>query len=121
MWLLPRSTKDLGLSPEQGNDRGALIDELAARGLMPSAAMKLIESLPPVRREQSLDYIEYWDSLKATKDVGPGLLYDLIRNGDRLPANFQTSRERAAKKAAADRQQALAMAQQSLELAYERY
>ena len=103
------------------DDRGSLIDELAARGLMPSAAMKLIASLPPSRRDQALDYIEYWDSLKANKEVGPGLLYELIRNGDRLPANFQTSRERAAKKTAADRQHALAMAQQSLYFAYEEY
>ena len=45
----------------------ALVDELSARGVMPSAAMKLLAEAPPGQLERVNDYIEYWDSIQGTK------------------------------------------------------
>lgn len=97
-----------------------LVDQLASRGLMPSSAIKLLVSVKP-RLEQVPDYIEYWDFVRAGKDVGPGLLYDLIKNSDPLPSNFETSRQKADRKAADERRERLVLAKQTLQVEYEEY
>jgi hypothetical protein len=99
----------------------ALIDELATRGIMPSAAMKLLGSLPPDRVGRVRDYLEYWDTLKATKDVGTGLLYNLIRDGDPLPATFETARQREERIAAEEHKARLKAAADALQSGYEAY
>lgn len=108
------SNFDLQASP-------AIIDQLVARGLMASAGMNLLNTLSPERLEKVQDYIEYWDGVKATKNVGPGFLYDLIKTGGPLPATFQTSRQREANKAAEERNHRMTMAKQSIEFAYDQY
>ena len=47
--------------------------------------------------------MEYWDSVKKTKEVGPGFLYDLIKNGDPLPQNFESKNQREERLAAESR------------------
>ena len=100
---------------------GGLVDDLAARGLMPSAVLKLLESLPADRIASVRDYIEYWDSQKRVGEVRPGLLYELIKNGERLPSSFETGQKRAARLAAADRQKKLHRLQAALKAKYEDY
>jgi hypothetical protein len=53
--------------------------------------------------------------------VGPGLLHDLIKNGDPLPSHFESSRQREARRLADERRERLHLAKQSLEVAYEEY
>jgi hypothetical protein len=69
------------------------------------------------------DYIEYWDSVKAksAKEVGVGLLYELIRNGGPLPAGFETKRVRETKEAAARRSERVAKAREALQVAHNRH
>jgi hypothetical protein len=98
-----------------------LVDDLSARGVMPSAATKVLKSMSPERLDQVSDYIDYWDSVKATKDVGPGFLMDLVKNGDPLPSAFETRRKRAAREAADQKHQNLARAKQGLISEYEEY
>jgi hypothetical protein len=98
-----------------------LLDELVARGLIASATVNLLNSLPPDRLNSVRDYIEYWDFVRAGKKVGPGFLYDLIRNGKPLPPTFETNKQRAERKAKEERQGQLIMAKQSLEFAYDEY
>jgi hypothetical protein len=99
----------------------AILDQLVARGLIASAGMNLLNALSPERLEKVQDYIEYWDSVKATGNVGPGFLYELIKTGGPLPSGFQTSRQRAAGKTAEERSYRMMMAQQSVKFAYDRY
>lgn len=111
----------LPTSTEHESDLGpGLVDQLAARGLMPSVAIKLLVSVQS-RIEKVADYIEYWDFVRAGKEVGPGLLYDLIKNGDALPSSFETSRQRSVRKEAEEKKNRLVMAKQNLEFAYEEY
>jgi hypothetical protein len=116
--IATRSKEQLHLQPDE---IPTALDELVARGLMASAATKLLDALSPEQLQVVPDYIEYWDAVKATKDVGPGFLYELIRKGDALPSTFETSRSRAAKKAAEERHNRLAAAKQGLEVAYADY
>jgi len=81
-----------------------LIDELSARGVLPSVAIKLLRSVPGERLSQVTDYIAFWDTAQKTGDVRPGLLYDLIRSGDPLPANFETRAQRDLREAGERRQ-----------------
>lgn len=101
--------------------QGKLVDDLSARGLMPSAVLKLLGSLPSVRLETIPDYIDYFDQAKRNGDVGPGLLYDLIKNGAPLPAGFETRRQRVGRLAAEDRAKNLARAEDALKAEYEGY
>jgi hypothetical protein len=88
---------------------------------MPSTTIKLLHSIPADRIEKITDYIDYWDLIKVTKKVEPGFLYNLIKNGDPLPATFESSRQREARKLAEERRERLHLAKQSLEVAYEEY
>jgi hypothetical protein len=111
-----------GMSAAEASDiQSVLLDALAARGLMASVAMKLLNALPAKRLESVPDYLEYWDSVKSAKDVGPGFLHELIKNGDPLPATFVTSRQREARRIVEERHNRIAMAKQSLDVAYEQY
>jgi hypothetical protein len=101
--------------------QGKLVDDLSARGLMPSAVLKLLGSLPSTRLETIPDYIEYFDSAKNGGNVGPGLLYDLIKNGAPLPAGFETTRQKAERVAAEDRAKNHARVQEALKAEYEAY
>lgn len=98
-----------------------ILDDFVARGLMASAAMNLLSSLSADRVVSVRDYLDYWDEQKRKRDVGPGLLYDLIKNGDPLPATFITSRKLEAIKTAEERRNRLNQAKRSLERAYEEY
>ena len=97
----------------------ALVDELSARGVMPSAAMKLLAEVPPGQLERVNDYIEYWDSIQGTK--GAGLLYSLIRDGSPLPTTFETARQKRESRALKERTSRIAAANKSLQEAYEAY
>lgn len=88
-----------------------LIDELSARGLVPSIVVKLLESIPAERRDRVRDYIEYWDQ---AKNVSPGFLYDLIKTGAPLPSSFETSRDREKKRAAQEHREHLVAIKQEL-------
>lgn len=101
--------------------QGKLVDDLSARGLMPSAVLKLLGSLPSARLETIPDYIDYFDQAKKAGDVGPGLLYDLIKNGAALPAGFETRRQKVERLAAEDRAKSLARAEDTLKAEYEAY
>lgn len=96
-----------------------LIDELSARGLMPSVAMKLIASTPPDRQPEIVDYMHYWDSIRTQKRAG--LLIKLIEKGDPLPASFQTRREKEEQRIADDRQRKLGVVKNALTVAYEEH
>jgi hypothetical protein len=100
---------------------GHLVDELSDRGVMPSAALKLLGSLTPDRLDAIPDYIEYWDSAKKSGDVGPGFLYELIKNGDLLPAGFETNRQRKARIAAEGERRSLARIEERLKVEYQKY
>lgn len=100
---------------------GKLVDELAARGLMPSTVMKLLESLPPEQLDRVPDLIEYWDAQRRVADVRPGLLYDLIRKGEPLPVGFETRRRRAERLASEERGKKLERAYETVERRYEAY
>lgn len=103
---------------EPADDRVQLIDELAARALAPSVAMKLLRSIPEEHLERVRDYIDYWDSQKS---VGPGLLHDLIKNFDPLPPTFTTRRQRETHERDAKRNADRWMVKQALEQQYEAY
>lgn len=104
-----------------GNDDSKLVDDLAARGIMPSVAIKLLAALPPERRAAVAAYIEYWDSLKEKKDVGAGLLYNFIRSGDPLPAGFKTAQQQQDENVAEERRVRRQRAHNLLQTAYEKY
>lgn len=117
---LPESAEPAA-EPEPPDVGLELLDQLAARGFVSSVAAKLLVAVHP-RIEGVSDYIEYWDHLRgAGKEVGPGLLYELIKNGDPLPSTFETSRDRDARKQSDEKRQRLTMAKQSLEFAYDEY
>jgi hypothetical protein len=96
-------------------------EEAAGASQEQSAAIKLIVAVQH-RIDTVPDYVEYWDHIRASgKDVGTGLLYDLIKNGDPLPSGFETSRQRASRRAAEERRSRLRTAKQSLEFEYDEY
>jgi hypothetical protein len=101
--------------------QGRLVDDLSARGLMPSAVLKLIRSLPAERLETIPDYIEYWDRARKGGDVGPGFLYDLIKTSDPLPAGFETKRQQADRLAAENRSKNQGRLQEALKAEYEEH
>jgi hypothetical protein len=96
----------------------AILDQLVARGFVPSVGMKLLNTLSPEQLDRVQDYIDYWDS---AENVRPGFLHELIKSGRPLPPGFQTSRQLVASKAAAERKRQIEMAKQSLGLAYDQY
>jgi len=98
-----------------------LVDELSARGLMPSRAMKLLRSIPADRLAEVGDFIDYWDEVKRTQVVREGFLFNLIKEGNPLPANFETRGKRRERQAAEDRRQKLTMIKDAIELEYEEY
>jgi len=98
-----------------------IADALVGRGLLPSAVLKLLRAIPSSRVEKVFDYIEYWDKIKATKEVGPGLLYKLIETGDPLPATFETQQQQAARANSEERRRKLHLVKESLTVAYEDY
>lgn len=100
---------------------GKLVDALSARGLMPSTVLKLLESLPSDRLETISDYVEYFDQAGKAGEVGPGFLYDLIKNGDPLPASFETLRQRTERLAGEARSRDLARQQEILKAEYDVY
>ncbi len=106
---------------EAPDTQGKMVDDLSARGLMPSAVLKLLGTLSAARLETIPDYIDYFDKAKKAGDVGPGLLYDLIKNGDPLPSGFETSGQKAERLAAEDRTKALARAAEARKAEYEIY
>ena len=97
------------------------MDDLSARGLMPSAVLKLLDTLPPDRLNSIPNYIDYFDQAQKGGDVGPGLLFDLIRNGDPLPASFETRWQKAERIAAEDRKENLGRIQEELKAEYESF
>jgi hypothetical protein len=98
-----------------------ILDELVARGLMASVAMKLLANLSLEQTECVTDYIDYWDFAKATNDVGPGFLYDLIKQCKPLPSGFEVNRQRLERKVNDERSYRLLMAKQMLDFAYDQY
>ena len=99
--------------------QGKLVDDLSARGLMPSAVLKLLSALPSDCLDKIPDYIDYFEQARKGGDVGPGLLYDLIRNGDPLPASFETRRQKAERITAEDRRENVGRIQEELKSEYE--
>ena len=87
---VPKRDSGAPATPEQAK----LIEEFSARGFMPAKALKLLQSIPEERLEVVGDYINYWDELKKTKEVGAGLLYSFIKEGTELPATFETRKQR---------------------------
>lgn len=105
---------------EQVKEESNLIDELAVRGMMPSVALKLLNSIPAERQEQIRDYIDYWDSVKQSGgNVGVGLLYDLIKTPQQLPPTFVTRRQREARQRQVKRDADWRMVKDVLEQRYE--
>jgi hypothetical protein len=98
-----------------------LVDDLSARGLMPSNVLRLLGTLSPDRLEAVGDYIDYWDKAKKGGDVGPGFLYDLIKNGNPLPAGFESSRQRTARVAAEERRKNVARVEEQLKADYSKH
>lgn len=84
-----------------------LVDALAQRGIFRSQAVRLASTFSEERVARALDQIEYWDALRKTKEVGPGLLYDLVKNGEAVPATFETRRQREARTATETRRKNL--------------
>jgi hypothetical protein len=96
------------------------IDELSARGLVPSKVVKLLQSLPAGRVDKVQDYIDYWDSIPQDRR-GTGLLYSLIQDGGPLPSSFETRRDREKKIAAQEHRQKLQAIKEELATAFEQY
>lgn len=115
-----RQKKTPGAGEERANDlESKLVEELSARGLMPSVAIKLLKSLPRERLERVGDYVDYWDGIPGEK--GPGLLHSLIQNNQLLPANFETRRERTERQAAEERRQKQDLVRRILHENYEEH
>jgi len=95
--------------------------ELAARGLFRSQATKLLISLNPEQLEKVGDFIEYWDAARSSKPVTPGLLYDLIRNGDPLPIGFETQARREGRLEEEERRNKLARLDEEIERRHGEY
>lgn len=108
-------------SHELSEVNGKLVDDLSARGLMPSTVLKLLSSLPADQLDKVPDYIEYWDKARKGSDVGPGLLYELIKNGQPLPADFETKRQRADRLASEEHRKKLIAARERLKAEYEEH
>ena len=106
---------------EEGDLESQLVDQLSARGLMPSSAMKLLRSIPQDRLGQVEDFIDYWDDVKRTKEVGQGFLYTLIKEGNPLPGNFETRAKRRERLTAEDRRQKLILIKDALKLEYDEH
>lgn len=110
-----------GTSESDREQPASHIDELCARGLRPSDVLKLLESLPSDRLDHISNYIEYWDAEKQKKDVGPGLLWDLIKTGDPLPPTFETKRQRVQRLSVDERRRKMNHVQEVMESSYEDY
>ena len=95
-----------------------LIDQLSARGLMPSVEVKLLASISADRHDQVRDYIDYWDK---AKNVEPGFLYDLIKNGGPLPSSFETRGKQEKKRSAQQHREQLHAIKEELTSAFDRY
>ena len=98
----------------------ALLAELVGRGIMQSAAVEILRSLPDERKENVGDYVDYWDSLRpdATRGKGPGLLLHLIEKNDPLPPTFETRRQRADRRRLDERRQKLRLLKETIEFKY---
>jgi hypothetical protein len=97
-----------------------LLEALTHRGIMRAVAVTLLTGKSPDELLRVQDFVEYWDSILSDKKQ-PGLLVSFIQRNDKLPDSFITSRQRAAIKAATERNQQMVMAKQSIELAYDHY
>ena len=97
-----------------------LIDQLSARGIMPSVAMKLLARIPAEQHETVFEYIEYWDSI-PTQKRGTGLLYNLIEKNEPLPSSFESRRIREKKRTDEERAELLRIIKESLKADYEAY
>jgi hypothetical protein len=94
---------------------------LAGRGLTPSTVMRLLESLREDRLKSVPEIIEYWDSLRSTKSVGPGLLYEFIRDGAPIPSTFESQARRAKRLEEEARAKRQTRMEETLKVRYEEY
>lgn len=97
----------------------SIAEALSARGIFRSQAVKLVSTLSVDRVEQVMDYVEYWDAQHQAGRVTPGLLYELVRNGDPLPPGFETSRQRTERLKAVDHRVKLEKIEQMLNSRYD--
>ena len=105
-------------APPATPEQSKLLKELSARGLLPAAALKLLQSIPEDRLEAVGDYIDYWDATKKTKEVGEGFLYSLIKEGSPLPATFETRIQREERQRREQRSKDLERLKSALKQAY---
>lgn len=98
-----------------------LVGELSRRGLLPGVASKLLQEIPAEHYNRVADYIDYWDSVRKTKEVGEGFLYSLIKDGSSLPGNFETRSKRRERQASDNRRQKIAVVKAALMAAYEEH
>ncbi|MBX9660386.1 MAG: replication initiator protein A [Nitrospiraceae bacterium] len=118
--ISPRSHASID-QHEEADLESQLVDQLSARGLMPSSAMKLLRLIPEDRLGQVEDFIDYWDDIKRTKEVGQGFLYTLIKEGNPLPASFETRAKRRERLLAEDRRQKLLVVKDALKSEYDEH
>jgi hypothetical protein len=88
VYLLPAPERDV---PTE------LLRALTDRGVM--GAFSILKSLPPDGLEKAPDVIDYWDSIRG--DKGPGLLVNLLKSSEPLPASFETRKQRREREEAA--------------------
>jgi len=120
--LTPEQTEaGTKLVAEEADFKSKVLHDLSSRGVMPSAATRLLRKLTRDQLDRERDYIDYWDSIARSKEVTPGLLITLIKTGQPLPTNFVTRRQREELQAAATRNQQIAAAKATLTNAYDEY
>ena len=105
-------------APPATPEQAKLLEELSARGLLPAAALKLLQSIPEDRLEAVGDYIDYWDATKKTTEVREGFLYSLIKEGSPLPASFETRIQREERQRKGQRSKDRQRLKSALEQAY---
>ena len=97
------------------------IDELSARGLMPAAASNLVAGMADEALEHVVDVCDYFDDIRKTREVGPGLLYRLVKDGGPLPSAFVTRRERSEREAAKRRHDDLRRLKDEIQVSYDEH
>ena len=91
------------LRSEAPDIQGKLVDDLSARGLMPSSVIKLLGSLASDRLDKIPDYIDYFDHSTKGRGYWAGLLYELIRNTQRpVAGELRNQKQQKADRLAAE-------------------
>lgn len=98
-----------------------LAEQFFQRGIVRSQAVALLSALPADQLGTVTDYLDYWDSQHQTGRVTPGLLIDLVRKQEPLPATFESRQTRQGRVGAEQRARTMSQVAKLVEERYETF